>query len=131
MMLRKSVNAAAVMLLLAFTALAQAPQPMKGYELYSWKVKGHWHYAVLAGTNRAKTYEEIISKESELVGTVALHDALKKLPRDETIFWMSTTYAGVATPQAPGSPVIELPSRQRIKRLRAYCEHLGIKLMLN
>src|SRR5689334_46399 len=96
LMLRKSIAAAAVVLLVALAAMAQASQAMKGYELYSWKVKGRWHYAVLAGTNRAKSYEEITSPETERPGIAALQAELKKLPRGAELFWMSAAHANVA-----------------------------------
>lgn len=129
-MLRKSMGAAAVALLVMSMVSAQAAQAIKGYELYSWKVKGRWHYSLLAGTNRAKSYEEITSKENERIGIDTLKDELKKLPRGAEVYWMSAAHAGVAKPQAKGSPVLELPSRQRIKRVKADCEKLGVKLVL-
>ena len=128
-MLRKAI--AAVVLLVALAVAAQAAQAMKGYELYSWKVKGRWHYAVLVGTNRAKSYEEITSPGNERTGIAALKAELKKLPRDAELFWMSAAHPGVAKPRAKGSPILELPSRKRIKRIKAYCDKLGIKLNLS
>jgi hypothetical protein len=127
-MLRKFV--AAMLLLAALVASAQAAQAMKGYELYSWKVKGRWHYTLLAGTNRAKGYDEITSPGNQRAGMAALEAELKKVPRGEEVFWMSAAHAGVVKSQAKGSPILELPSRQRIKRVRAYCDKLGIKLVL-
>lgn len=129
-MLRKSMAAAAIVLLTVLGVPAQASQAMKGYELYSWKVNGRWHYTVLAGTNRARSYDEITSKDNERNGIAALKDELKKLPRGTEVFWMSAAHTGVAKPQAKGSPILELPSRQRIKRIKADCEKLGIRLVL-
>ena len=128
-MLRRSIGAA-VVLLVGLVALADASQALKGYELYSWKVKGRWHYAVLAGTNRAKSYEEITSPDNERVGLAALKAELKKLPRGEEVFWRSAAHPGVARPRAKGSPILELPSRQRIKQVKAYCDKLGLELNL-
>ena len=34
---------------------------MKGFELYSWQAEGEWHFALVVGTNRSKTHEEIAS----------------------------------------------------------------------
>ncbi|MEN3330884.1 MAG: hypothetical protein V7641_249 [Blastocatellia bacterium] len=127
-MLGKSISAVVLLVALAFSA--QAAQAMKGYELYSWKVKGHWHYAVLEGTNRAKSYEEIASPDHERIGLNALKAELEKLPRGTAVFWRSAAHAGVAKPRAKGSPLLELPSRKRIKRIKAYSDKLGIKLNL-
>jgi len=129
-MLRKSIGVAAVALLVMLTVSARAAQAMKGYELYSWKVKGRWHYSLIDGTNRAKSYEEITSKDNERIGLAALKDELKKLPRGAEVYWMSAAHAGVIKPQAKGSPILELPSRQRIKGIKGDCEKLGIKLVL-
>jgi hypothetical protein len=126
-MLRKVAVAMILLIALAVSAPAQA---MKGYELYSWKVKGRWHYALLVGTNRAKGYDEITSRASERVGMAALQAELKKLQRGEEVFWMSAAHRDVVKPRAKGAPVLELPSRQRINRVKAYCEKRGIKLVL-
>ena len=128
-MLRRSI--AAVGLLVALVVSAHAAQAMKGYELYSWKVKGRWHYAVMAGTNRAKSYDEITARENERIGISALTSELKRLPRGETLLWRSAAPAGVSKPRVKGSPILELPSRQRIKRIKAICEKLGLRLTLS
>ena len=127
-MLRKQVIAAAVVLLITFTAYGQNSE--KGYELYSWKVKGRWHYSIHAGTNRAKSYDEITSSGIERIGIEAIKDELKKIPKGETVFWRSAAHPGVEKPRAKGSPILELPSRKRIKHIRSYCNKLGIKLKL-
>jgi hypothetical protein len=130
-MLRRSMMVAAVVLLVALAVSAQPSQGMKGYELYSWKVKGRWHYTVLAGTNRAKSYEEITSPDNQRSGVAALKAELEKLPRGAELFWMSAAHANVDKPRAKGSPILELPSRKRIKRIKADCDKLGIKLHLS
>lgn len=126
-MLRKVVVA---MMLLAALAVSVPAQAMKGYELYSWKVKGRWHYALLVGTNRAKSYDEITASASERVGMAALMAELEKLGRGEEVFWMSAAHGSVVKPRAKGAPVLELPSRQRINRVKAFCDERGIKLVL-
>jgi hypothetical protein len=127
-MLRKAL---VTMIVLAALAVCAPAQAMKGYELYSWKVKGRWHYALLAGTNRAKSYDEITATATERVGMTALQAELKKLARGEQVFWMSAAHGSVTKPTAKGSPILELPSRQRINRVKAYCEERGIKLTLH
>src|ERR1044072_151921 len=125
-MLRRQVIAAVIVLLITATAYGHnSGQAMKGYELYSWKVKGRWHYSIHAGTNRAKSYEEITSSEAERIGIEALKDELKKIPKGEEVFWMSAAHPGVKKPMAKGSAILELPSRKRIKAIRGYCNKLG------
>ena len=131
-MWRKQGIAGAIGLLIALTAFGQdSPRGMKGYELYSWKVKGRWHYSLLAGTNRAKGYAEITSPQVERIGIEALKAELKKVPKGDEVFWMSAAHPGVEKPRTKGAPVLELPSRKRIKRIKAYCENRGIKLRLS
>src|SRR5436309_349513 len=101
-MLRRSIAALGVLVALAVSA--QAAQAMKGYELYSWKAKGRWHYAVLVGTNRAKSYEEITAQANERISIAALEAELEKLPRGETLSWRSAAHPGVIRPRAKGSP---------------------------
>lgn len=130
-MLRRQVIAAAILLLITVTAYGQnAGQSMKGYELYSWKVKGRWHYSIQAGTNRAKSYDEITSSEAERIGIEALKDELKKIPKGEEVFWRSAAHPGIKKPLSKGSAILELPSRKRIKEIRSYCNKLGIRLKL-
>ena len=129
--MRKQIIAAAIMLMIASAAGGRTLQEgAKGYEMYSWKVKGRWHYSILPGTNRAKNYEEITSRETERVGIEALKDELKRVQKGEEVFWRSAAHPGVKKPLAKGAPVLELPSRKRIKGIKAYCEKLGIKLKL-
>jgi hypothetical protein len=130
-MLRKQMTAAAIVLLMACAAGGGGQQGgAKGYEMYSWKVKGRWHYSILAGTNRAKNYEEITSGGAERVGTEALKSELDKIPKGEVVFWRSAAHPGVRKPLGKGAPVLELPSRKRINRIKAHCAKRGITLKL-
>ncbi|MEK6322419.1 MAG: hypothetical protein AABN33_12130 [Acidobacteriota bacterium] len=130
-MLRLQVFVVAVVLLIGLTGYGQDPQrSMKGYELYSWKVKGRWHYSILAGTNRAKTYDEITSRSAERIGIEALEAELKKILRGEEVFWMGDAPAGAKRGLADQATSLKHPSRKRIERVRAICDKLGIKLKL-
>ena len=129
-MFRRLIIAQSIMLLISISALGQGPRTsMKGYELYSWQADGKWHYSLLVGTNRIKSYEEITSNKNVQVGDTALRVELKKLARGEQVFWMSDGPPGAA--KAAGSPGMKLPSRARIKSMMAYCDKLGIKLVLH
>jgi hypothetical protein len=130
-MLHKKMIAGAILLLITVTAHGQGLQRrMKGYELYGWKSKGKWHYSLLVGTNRSKTYEEITSNPTIRIGDTALKAELKKLPKGEEVFWMSGASPNLEKPK-PGQYIdIKLPSRKRIKSIKAYCNKLGIKLKL-
>lgn len=131
MMLRKLRIAGLAALLISLAAHGQTPHTsMKGYELYSWKVKGHWYYSLLPGTNRLKSYEEITGPGVVTRDAAGLRSALQKLPRGEEVFWMSDAPNG-ADRSASGQTInVKHPSRNRIKGIKAICDKLGIKLSL-
>jgi hypothetical protein len=130
-MLCKQVIAAFGALLLLGTANAQVPQQsMNGYELYSWKVKGKWHYSLLVATNRAKTYDEIISRNVERIGSEALEAELRKIPRGGEVFWMGDAPVGAKRSATTKGLDLKHPSRKRIERIKGICESLGLKLKL-
>jgi len=74
-----------------FGQTARAEQiSFKGMELYSWQNDdGEWQYAVLVGTNRNKTSEEILSTSLDLQG---VKDAIAQLAVGESLFWTNQVY---------------------------------------
>ena len=76
------------------------PHSAKGYELYSWPAEGgqEWVHLLITGTNRLKTYEEIVSAENTLsesgwvrvsaTGTEELKALLSQLPDGESVIWI-------------------------------------------
>lgn len=130
-MLRKQTTACFAALLISLTAHGQTPQKsMKGYELYSWKIKGHWYYSLLPGTNRSKSYEAITAPSMVRRDAAGLKAELQKLPRGEEVFWMSDAPAGASKSAAGQLLNVKHPSRKRIKGIKAICDKLGIKLKL-
>ncbi|HEX8088188.1 MAG TPA: hypothetical protein VF762_05010 [Blastocatellia bacterium] len=130
-MLHRKVIAVVVLLFIAATAHGQGQRSgMKGYELYSWKMKGKWHYSILVGTNRSKTYEDIMLNKDVRIGDAALKSGLKKIPRGEEVFWMSDAPANIEKPKSGQWIDLKMPSRRRIKSIKAYCDKLGVKLKL-
>ncbi|NOT94276.1 hypothetical protein [Ferruginibacter sp.] len=67
---------------------------MKGWELYSWPQKeqgcNDWNYAILPGTNRLKSYNEVTSDTVllKVIGNEQLKLLLNKFPKNENIFWV-------------------------------------------
>lgn len=102
----------------------------KGYELYSWKIKSHWYYSLLPRSNSSKTYEEITARELVKRDTAGLTSVLKKLGRGEEVFWMGDAPAATELSSTKKALSLKHPSRQRIKRIKAICDKLGIKLSL-
>jgi hypothetical protein len=92
---------------------------MKGYELYSWQMEGDWYFALVVGTNRIKTYDEISSPEVRVQGLAALQAKLDQLPGDEQVFW--------PTGRVPNTA---LPPAEIIEAVRAHCSQRGIQLYI-
>ena len=69
---------------------------MKGFELYSWQENGEWVFAILIGTNREKTLEEIQSPKVRLNGLDELKKVLTSIPAGEYMTWHS--HASLAFP---------------------------------
>jgi hypothetical protein len=99
------------------TGSSSKPRSMKGYELYSWQTEGEWTFALVVGTNRIKTYEEISSPEGRIQGLEALKSELDKLSSGEQVFW--------STQRVPNTT---LPTGEMIEKIRAYCRQRCIKL---
>ena len=74
------------------------PHSMKGYELYSWQADGSWSFALLAGTNRIKTYQEVTEAPERAKGTEALLEQLGRLPQGEQVFWLIGRVPGMSPP---------------------------------
>jgi hypothetical protein len=131
-MYRKLTIACIAALLVSVTAHAQTATPSeKGYELYSWKVKTHWYYSLLPGTNRLKSYNEITATEVVRRDSAGLKAELQKLPKGEVVLWMSDAPRGAAKSASGQELNIKHPSRTRIRHIKAICNKLGIKLRLS
>jgi hypothetical protein len=97
--------------------VSDIPESMKGYELYSWQVQDVWYFALVVGTNRLKTYEEVSSSETRVKGLEALKRELDRLPDGERVFWSDQRV-----------PNTTLPPDEMIDEIRAYCEQRGTQL---
>ena len=131
-MIRKQMIAAFAALLISLTAHAQnSLTSMKGYELYSWKIKGHWYYSLLPGTNRFKSYDEITAPSVVRRDAAGLRSKLKELAKGDEVFWMSDAPAGASKSETGQALNVKHPSRKRINGIKAICDKLGIKLRLS
>jgi hypothetical protein len=121
----------------AAAASATLPHSMKGYELYSWQSGKEWDFALITGTNRLKSYEEIVSPanvvtEADWVklsvqGVENLRTVLGRLPQGETVTWNSSRWLeGVGAPKG----AIQLPDPVLLGEIESYCRRLGIQLRI-
>jgi len=90
---------------------------MKGYELYSWQEGEGWYFALVVGTNRIKTFDEIVAPEVRVRGIEALEVQLDQLASGERVFW-----------SAQRVPNVVLPPDDVVEQVQAYCEQRGIEL---
>jgi len=93
---------------------------MKGYELYSWKIRGDWYFALLVGTNRLKTRREVSSPKARVRGVEALKRKLDRLAEGEEVTW--------AGGLAPGAV---LPPEKIVEEVKNYCGRRGIILRVS
>ena len=62
----------------------------KGMELYSWQSEnGEWQYAILVGTNRNKTLEEVQAHPLDLQN---VKETIGRMPAGESVFWKQEAY---------------------------------------
>lgn len=80
------------------------PRSMKGYELVSWQSGGEWNFTLVTGTNRSKTFEELLAPDSSVSAdgfvkiTVPGVEGIKKvlaiLPAKTDVFWNGMDLSG-------------------------------------
>lgn len=130
-MLLRRIAAVVMLMLIASASPGQnPPAPMKGYQLFTWKQNGKWHYSLFTATNREPTYDDITAKTTVVVGRSEFESQLKRLPAGTEVFWHSDAPPGLKKPAASDMISFKLPSRKRIERLRSVCDKIGIKLTL-
>jgi len=115
------------------------PHSGKGYELYSWPAEqgDGWEFTLVTGTNRLKTFEEIVSAEDVVSergwvkvsasGTEDLKALLGQLPRGERVTWISEEWLEQVGGQAGN---VRLPDKTVISGIERYCRQLGIALSI-
>lgn len=86
---------------------------MKGWELYSWASGNDFKYSILMGTNRNKTYNEVITNEIAVTGKDSLKMLLDKFPAKEEIFWK-----GQGTGEWEN---LSFPDQKTVGEIKNYC----------
>ncbi len=101
---------------------------MKGWELYSWPVNAGWRYSFLIGTNRLKTLQEVYDNPLTVTGEDSLKAILNKLPENEEVFWISSSWLGQNWASNFGA--LQLPPRIIQLDIKEFCEKRKIKLTI-
>jgi hypothetical protein len=121
---------------LSLSAVVELPDSTKGYELYSWMEDGQWHFALITGTNRNKTFDEVVAKGDFIseagwvkvttTGIDELKVALNKLPENEFVMWL----AGLPPPTGQTNITIQLPPKQIYDAIKEYAQQRGLDLLV-
>jgi hypothetical protein len=131
MMLRKQVTVGLAALVITLTAYGQtATVSTSGYNLYSWKIKGHWYYSLVSRSSGLKTYEEITAPSLVRRDASGLAAELQKLRKGEEVYWLSDAPAGARRSTTTRGLDLKHPSSKRIKGVKELCDRLGITLKL-
>lgn len=111
------------------------PKSMKGYELYSWQVGEKWNFTLITGTNREKSFEELMTADSQVSAdgfvkiTVSGVDAIKQmlamLPANSEVFWSGMDLSDLVP---EGTVYFAYPETSIKNDLITFCAENDIKL---
>jgi hypothetical protein len=109
------------------------PHSFKGYELYSWQEDGEWRFALLTGTNRNKTAEEVLSEESAVTGEGWVHihatgvdeisALLSRIPEGEYVSWLTG-------PSGQSGDGFSLPPEPIVQAVRDHALACGLDIFV-
>jgi hypothetical protein len=116
------------------------PHSMKGYELYSWYEANEdtWYYTLITGTNRLKTFEEVLAGQKVAImdgwvsitvkGDGSLKAELRRLPKGEQVTWVGPEWLKQVGADEEMVRAIKLPDRATAAELETFCRELGVDL---
>ncbi len=122
---------------LELSALAEKyPLAFKGYELLSWQKDGEWVFTLLAGTNRQKSFDEILNAENtftateiikvSVIGADSFKELVNHLPKGEWITWGGMVLQGEVS---SSTLYFTYPPDEIVDELIKYCKERGITLV--
>ncbi len=111
------------------------PHLLKGYELVSWQSGNEWNFTLVSGTNRQKTFEELVSPESFVTkegyvkitvkGVESIKQVLERVPAGESVAWGGMNLSG----QVPsGTIYFAYPQQEIMDELMAVAKENGFDL---
>lgn len=96
----------------------------KGMELYSWQSKtGEWQYAILVGSNRNKTLEEVQAESLDLYG---VKETIGRMPAGESLFWVKDVF----DTDADQMIALSFPSKEVICELQEFAHEKKVDLFI-
>lgn len=102
----------------------------KGWELYSWAYCNDWYYAILSGTDRLKTYDEVTGSKTspafliKVLGKENLKAVLHKFPAGENIFWAGEGW--LQKTWGTGYANLQLPPAAIVNEVQQYSTGVGL-----
>jgi hypothetical protein len=102
---------------------------LKGWELYSWQNGNDYNYSLLIGTNRLKTYEEVISNEITVYGIDSFKLLLAKLSEGEYIFWVGKSW--LSSIWKENYKNLGLPDEKTVNEIKSYCIQRKLQLIIS
>lgn len=80
------------------------PEAVKGYELVSWQSGEDWNFTLITGTNRQKSFDELMAPDSQVStdgfvkitvsGVEGIKQVLAMLPAKTEVFWSGMDLSG-------------------------------------
>ncbi len=112
------------------------PESLKGYELVSWQAGETWNFTLITGTNRMKTFEELMQPDSSVsdngfvkitvTGVDQIKKVLSRLPSGSEVFWGGMDLSG----QVPeGTVYFSYPSLEVMNEIADFCVDNEISLV--
>ena len=96
----------------------------KGMELYSWQSEaGEWQFAILVGTNRNKTLEEVQAAPLDLHN---VKETIGRLPAGESLFWVQDVFDA----EADQMVTLSFPSEEVICELQEFAHKKKVDLFI-
>lgn len=102
---------------------------MKGWELYSWPNGNDWNFALVAGTNRLKSYNEVVNSPFRVTGTESLKAMLLKLPQKETVIWIEEGWLKSIWIESYYD--LQLPDITTVVNIKEFSNRSGIDLIIS
>ena len=114
------------------TPADELPHSFKGYEIYSWSQDNLWHYTLITGTNRDKTWQEIITGNNtvstdgwvniHVIGVDFIKGLIARIPHGEFVIWLLSPRADLS--QCPIN--FSFPPASTVDDINAYATQCGL-----
>ncbi|MCI0486491.1 MAG: hypothetical protein L0229_07810 [Blastocatellia bacterium] len=102
----------------------------RSYELYSWQLEGKWVYMIFDMSIRPRLYSDIVKNRATRIGIKAIEYHLRSLPKGSEIIWRKGAPEGMEVPVEEQKLVLMIPPKKQVRKMKAVCDRLGLKLRM-